>query len=87
MMALSIKNKETEALARDLARLTKKPITKAIHDVLAREVTREKSLQTLLPDVEIWRSVQAIQKRAAQNRLSHQENSDNWMYDEFGLPK
>ncbi len=45
MMALSIKNKETEALARDLARLTKKPITKAIHDVLAREVTREKSLQ------------------------------------------
>jgi hypothetical protein len=37
-MALSIKNREVEGLARELARLTGKPITEAVRDSLKREV-------------------------------------------------
>ena len=41
-MALSIKNREVEELARELARITKKPITEAVRDGLKRELERAK---------------------------------------------
>lgn len=37
-MALSIKNREVEALARELARLSGKSITQAVRDSLKREL-------------------------------------------------
>ena len=40
-MALSIKNIEVEALARELARRRKIPVTEAIRQSLAREMERE----------------------------------------------
>ena len=41
-MALSIKNREVEELARELARLSGKPITEAVRDSLKRELERAK---------------------------------------------
>jgi len=43
-MALSIKNPEVEALARELARLKRTTITQAVREALMRELERVKSL-------------------------------------------
>ena len=43
-MALSIKNKEVEALARELARISRKTLTIAVRDSHRREVERAKVL-------------------------------------------
>ena len=51
-MALSIKNRETEELARELARLTGKPITRAVTDVLRHGVERAKVAASVRRDPE-----------------------------------
>ena len=51
-MALSIKNRETEALARELARITGKPITQAVTDELRRGVERARVIAMARPKPE-----------------------------------
>lgn len=88
-MALSIKNKETEALARELARVTQKPITQAVHDVLELAVKRERNIRELLGQDkdEAWSKVRAIQERVANLRVLDTRHPDDMLYDENGLPK
>jgi hypothetical protein len=46
-MALSIKNREVEANARELAILTGKPLTQALNDAIIREIKCQKRVAKL----------------------------------------
>ena len=85
-MALSIKNRETEALARELAAITQKPLTQAVHDALQREVKREKSLGRPRRD-DFMETIREIQDRVAKLPRLDARSADEILYDEFGLPK
>lgn len=59
-MALSIKNAETERLARELARRRKQGLTEALTEVLRREVERERKKPRRESYEEFKRGIQAI---------------------------
>lgn len=88
-MALSIKNKEVEDLARELARRTGKPITEAVGDELRRGVERLRHIarSKATPEEELVRKIMAIGREAAAlpdiNTLTDDEILG---YDEFGAP-
>jgi len=83
-MALSIKNPETERLARELAELTGETITEAVTIALREQLrrcppaTRKRSL------AEIVREIQ--ERVAAVPVLDHRTPDEILGYDEFGLP-
>lgn len=86
-MALSIKNRETEALARELARITKKPITKAVHDELKRGVERAKAVGRAAPDDDMVERIMEISRRSAARPVVNDLTEDEILgYDEFGAP-
>jgi antitoxin VapB len=86
-MALSIKNRQTEALARELVRITKKPITQAIHDALEREVRRETYIAQMVPQTDVAAALLQIGKRAAALPIINSMTDDEILgYDEFGAP-
>lgn len=84
-MTLSIRDPETDRLARDLARRTGKPITtvvkEALHDYAARTPSdaeeRYKSVMELLEELD---------KAPILDHRSAKEIMDD-LYDEHGLPK
>ena len=84
-MALSIKNPETERLARELARATgeslTEAVTKAVRDRLVRETGRT-------DDFEQWmEGIREIQRRVAQLPVFDDRTPDEIIgYDENGLP-
>mgnify|MGYP003344136289 CR=1 FL=1 len=88
-MALSIKNKETEALARELARITKQPITAAVHGVLQQAVERERNSRKLVRQDhdELMAAIRAIQDRVAKLPVLDNRHPDDMLYDEYGTPK
>ncbi|MCA3563659.1 MAG: type II toxin-antitoxin system VapB family antitoxin [Methylocystis sp.] len=53
-MALSIRNKETVALAREVAARTGQSVTKTIHDALAKEKAQLAPLPVLRPETEAF---------------------------------
>ena len=65
-MALSIKNREVEHLARELARISGKPITEAVRDSLKRELERAKVVAQARPkEDDFVERVMAIARRCA----------------------
>jgi antitoxin VapB len=86
-MALSIKNKETEALARELARITRKPITQAVHDELVRGVERAKVVARTSPEDDMVARIMELSRRsAARPTVSDLSEDEILGYDEFGAP-
>lgn len=86
-MALSIKNRETEALARELAAITHKPLTQAVHDALEREVKRQSVLAHLAPDKSRAKIAMDIGRRsAARPQLSNLNEDEILGYDARGIP-
>ncbi len=85
-MALSIKNREVEALARELARLTKKPITEAVRDCLKRDVERARTVSCLQPATNLKARIKEIAGRYAARPLSGLTDDQILGYDEFGAP-
>ena len=85
-MALSIKDPETEALARKLAAHRGTTITGAIRQALAEVVANDDGLRA----AEVERRRKAIEDIQARVRklpkLMTAEEADDWMYDENGLP-
>ncbi len=85
-MALSIKNAETEALARDLATRTDNSVTGAITDALRHQL---ELLDATDDDAAFARleRLRAISADAA-NRWPRTDAGDAtaWLYDERGLP-
>ena len=87
-MALSIKNREVEALARELARLTRKPITEAVRDSLKREVERAKVIAAVkTPDDDYVERLMEIGRRcAALPDISTMSDDEILGYDDIGAP-
>jgi antitoxin VapB len=86
-MALSIKNKEVEALARELARVRRMPITKALHEVLKCEVDREKRIGRPAPRKDLIDEIMEIGRRSASRPVVSNMTEDEILgYDEFGAP-
>ncbi len=85
-MGLSIKDPETEALARKLAAHRGVSLTSAIRGALAESLANDNQLR----EAEIERRLAAIKEIQAQfaalpARMTMEE-VDAWMYDENGLP-
>jgi antitoxin VapB len=86
-MALSIKNKEVEALARALARISKKPLTIAVRDSLARELERQKIIAAATPNTGMAERLMAIGREVAAMPVLDDRTPDEILgYDENGLP-
>lgn len=87
-MALSIKNRETEELARELARITGKPITQAVTDELRRGVARARVIAMASPNPnDIAEQLMEIGRQASMLPIHDPRHPDEIMYDENGLPK
>lgn len=81
-MALSIKDPETEALARDVARRSNRTITETVRDALAREATRiDEDKEAMV------RAILAIGDRLSRYPVADTRSIDEMLYDENGLPK
>ena len=85
-MALSIKNREVEELARELARITRKPITEAVRDSLRREVERAKVMADLTPPDDLAARIKEISRRYTARPLVDLSEDEILGYDEHGLP-
>lgn len=87
-MALSIKNKKTEALARELARITKKPITAAVHEALERGVERARVIAMARPkNDDMVERIMEISRRATARPVINDLTDDEILGDdEFGIP-
>jgi antitoxin VapB len=91
-MALSIKNREYEETARELARITGKSITEAGLLALQRELERQKTIKRLLQSPnqisdDPLAAIRDIQQRYAELPTSSTMSDDDVLgYDEFGSP-
>ncbi|HUR43183.1 MAG TPA: type II toxin-antitoxin system VapB family antitoxin [Aestuariivirga sp.] len=87
-MALSIKNREVEALARELARLSGKPITQAVRDSLKREVERARVVARPAADrAALAERLMEIGRRVAAMPVLNDLTDDEILgYDEHGAP-
>jgi antitoxin VapB len=82
-MTLSIKDPETDRLARQLAHLKGRSITDAVREALAAEIAREQRLSE-----EKLARLEAIVKRAGAilEGTGHSLDHGDLLYDEDGLP-
>ena len=86
-MALSIKNREVEELARELARISGKPITEAVRDSLKREVERARIIAAATPKPGLAEELMEIGRQvAALPDLNDMTDDEILGYDEFGAP-
>jgi antitoxin VapB len=84
-MALSIKNEETERLARELARRTGASITEAITTALRQQLAREEGKRSA---PRVRDELLAIGRRcAALPDLDTRSPEEILGYDEIGLPR
>ena len=87
LMTLSIKNRETEALAREVAAMANKPITRVVHDALLRERRYEYALKRNLPRDDFMEKIKEMQARLAKLPVLDHRTLNEILYDENGLPK
>ncbi len=87
-MALSIKNKELEASARELARLKGTSITNALLECTKKEISRQKELRKVSPKDDLWARIRQIQREYAELPATGSTLSDDEVlgYDEYGIP-
>ena len=86
-MALSIKNKEFEDTARELARLTGKSITEAGLVGLKRELQRQKNIRLVThSESRVERAMKIAQKSAARPVVGVLSDDEVLGYDEIGAP-
>ena len=85
-MGLSIKDPETEALARKLAAHRGISLTNAIRSALAESLTNDNELRQAEIECKLA-AIKEIQAEVAKLPvLMSDEKIDAWMYDENGLP-
>lgn len=83
-MALSIKNSETEKLARELARITGESLTHVVTEALREQLVRTTGRRD--PE-RLLEAIREIQARVARLPVLEQGTDDQLIgYDEFGLP-
>jgi antitoxin VapB len=82
-MALSIKDPETDRLARELAEATGETITEAIRVAIAERLERARGHR--YPPLRA--ALQRIHERMQALPVLDDRSPDDMLYDEFGLPK
>ena len=83
-MALSIKDRETDRLARQLAQLTGEPITAAVKSAIKERLERE-ARHRGIPSLE---ELMAIARRCAARPVQDERSEEEILgYDERGLPR
>jgi antitoxin VapB len=83
-MAISIKDPDTDRLARDLSRATGESLTEAIRRALEERLARE----TRRRDRRLVAEVRRIQERVARLPVLDPRPADQLLgYDEHGLPR
>ena len=86
-MALSIKNREVEDMARELARISGKPITEAVRDSLKREIERAKVIAAARPKPGLAEELLEIGRQvAALPDINDMTDDEILGYDEIGAP-
>jgi antitoxin VapB len=86
-MALSIKNREFEDIARELARITGRSITEAGLEGLKRELERQRALKRHKPRQDNMDEIRDLQRRYAAIPNPNPMTEDEVLgYDEFGIP-
>jgi len=84
-MALSLKDPETDKLARQVASLTGETLTEAVRSSLAERLTRERLRRGKAPSLEA--EIDAIVRRVAALPVLDDRTADEIVgYDENGLP-
>lgn len=83
-MALSIKNDEADALARELAALTGESLTEAVVVALRERLQRER-LQR--PERDYVESLMEIGRRYRDRPVLDTRDADDILYDANGLPR
>ena len=82
-MALSIKDPETDRLARELAAATGETMTEAIRNALAERLARTRPPHRY----PLHEAIRRIQERFASLPVLDDRDPDDMLYDEHGLPK
>ncbi|MFO7846004.1 MAG: type II toxin-antitoxin system VapB family antitoxin [Balneolaceae bacterium] len=83
-MALSIKNKEVDRLARDLAEITGENLTEAIANALKERLERETGR---MHKHSVRNKINRIQKRVSRlQKLDNRSDDEIIGYDKSGLP-
>jgi antitoxin VapB len=86
-MALSIKNREFEEIARELAHITGRSITEAGLVGLKRELERQKAMKRHKPKKDFMDEIREIQRRYEALPNQNPMIDDEILgYDEFGIP-
>jgi len=83
MTSLNIKNAETAALVREMAKEKGTSITEAVHQATVRELERMK----IQNDDTFVSDILAIARRYAAYPVTDPREPDDMLYDENGLPK
>ena len=84
-MALSLKDPETDSLARQVASLTGETLTEAVRTALSERLRRERLKRGKAPSTE--EEIDAIVQRVAALPVLDDRSADEIMgYDENGLP-
>jgi antitoxin VapB len=84
-MALSIKDPEVDALARELAARTGVSITEAVLVALREQLARERA--KALAGIDLAEALMEIGRRCAALPLLDDRPPDEILYDEHGLPR
>lgn len=83
-MPISIKNPESEALIRRLAKLSGESITEAVHHAVEERVQR---LERQVPDQALYDELTEIALRCARRPVVSNASEDEILgYDEWGIP-
>lgn len=90
-MSLNIKNESVHRMVRELAERTGMSQTGAVEDAVRRrlgELDRPDEAARVQRDVEkVMELVRKINEDLTDEDREHMRNADDWLYDEFGLPK
>lgn len=82
-MAISIKDPDTDRLARELAAITGESLTEAIRTALAERLARHQRPERKYP---LQTAARRLQERLASLPVMDQTAGNELQYDEHGLP-
>lgn len=86
-MALSIKNRHVEENARELSRVTKRPLTEVVGEAIEIHLKKAKLIAQAEPRDDFMQKIREIQERVAKLPVLDPRHPDDILYDENGLPK
>jgi antitoxin VapB len=86
-MSLNIKNERTHALVRELATLSGMSQTEAVEDAVRRRLEELRAADEAGVEARVARIHALASSIAERMGPERYENPDDWLYDEFGMPK